>query len=117
MRGWIILGLGAGVLYYLATETNKLDKPIAETDELLHKIERKLHSMTGTKIIKVDNKVSQLKKEISQRMSTGELGALDDILESQYSVQEYKKEYCSGSAPRHESLSRDNLQFICDKLR
>ncbi|MPY26313.1 hypothetical protein FM037_28025 [Shewanella psychropiezotolerans] len=117
MRGWIILGLGAGVLYYLATETNKLDEPMAQTDALLQKIERKLDAMRGTKIIRVDNKTSQLKKEISQRMSTGELGALDDILESEYSVQSFKDEYCSGSAPRHESLSRDNLQYICDKLR
>ncbi|QFU25053.1 hypothetical protein FM038_024995 [Shewanella eurypsychrophilus] len=117
MRGWIILGLGAGVLYYLATETNKLDEPIARTDALLVKIERKLHAMTGTKIIKVDNKVSQLKKEISSRMSTGELGALDDILESEFSVQAYKDDFCNGSAPRHESLSRDNVQYICDKLR
>lgn len=25
MRGWIILGAGIGLLYYLATETDKLD--------------------------------------------------------------------------------------------
>ncbi|BAJ04284.1 hypothetical protein [Shewanella violacea] len=117
MRGWIILGLGVGVLYYLATETNKLDEPMAQTDALLLKIERKLDAMRGTKIIKVDNKASQLKKEISQRMSSGELSALDGILESEYSVQDFKDEYCSGAAPRHESFSRDNLQYICDKLR
>ena len=117
MKGGIILGLGAGVLYYMATETNMLDEPMAQTDAFLQKIERKLDATTGTKIIKVDNKTSQLKQEISQRMSTGELGALDDILESEYSVQSFKDEYCNGSAPRHESLSRDNLQYICDKLR
>lgn len=117
MRGWIILGLGAGMLYYLATETNTLDEPIAQTNAFLQQIERKLDATRGTKIIRVDNKTSQLKKEISQRMSTGELGALDDILESEYSVQSFQDDYCSGSAPRHESLSRDNLQYICDKLR
>ncbi|WP_299796759.1 hypothetical protein [uncultured Shewanella sp.] len=117
MRGWIILGLGAGLLYYLATETNKLDEPIAKSDELLQKIERKLDSMTGTKVIRVDNRVSHLKKEIGQRMSEQELRALDDILASEYSLQEFKEEYCSGSIKKHDSFNKDNLFFICDKLR
>ncbi|RTR27404.1 hypothetical protein [Shewanella atlantica] len=117
MRGWIILGLGAGLLYYVATETNKLDEPIAKSDELLQKIERKLDSLTGTKIIRVDNRIAHLKKEIGQRMSERELLALDKILASEYALQDFKDEYCSGKAKQHDSFNKDNLFFICDKLK
>lgn len=117
MRGWIILGIGAGLLYYVATETNKLDEPIAKSDELLQKIERKLDSLTGTKIIRVDSRVAHLKKEIGQRMSERELLALDKILASEYALQDFKDEYCSGKAKQHGSFSKDNLFFICDRLK
>ncbi|MCZ4338475.1 hypothetical protein [Shewanella colwelliana] len=117
MRGWIILGVGVGLLYYLATETDKLDEPMAQTDALMKKIERKLDSMTGTKIIKVDSHISQLKTEIANRLTKAELAALDSILESEQTVLEYKDEYCGGKASRFSDLSKDNQIFICDKLR
>ncbi|GIU02747.1 hypothetical protein [Shewanella algidipiscicola] len=117
MRGWIILGAGAGLLYYLATETNKLDEPMAQADALMQKAERKLDSMTGTKIIKVDNHLSQLKAEIANRLNKAEQAALEDIFESEQSVMAYKQQYCGDNASRFTILSRDNQLFICDKLR
>ena len=41
MKGWIILALLAGALYYLYTETDKLDAPIAQTEAMVKKIENK----------------------------------------------------------------------------
>jgi len=117
MRGWIILGAGVGLLYYLATETDKLDEPMAQTDALMTKIERKLDSMTGTKLIKADKHISQLKTEIANRMTKVELAALDGILESEHTVLEFKDEYCGDSPSRFMALSKDNQIFICDKLR
>lgn len=117
MRGWIILGLGVGLLYYVATETNKLDEPIAQSEALLQKIERKIQAMTGTTIIKANNRVSKLKQEIAERLSPSELSALDEILDSEDSLGEFKTEYCAGSSLKHKSLSQENIDFICDKLR
>jgi|GEM_PF-967642 len=117
MRGWITLGLGAGLLYYVATETNKLDEPIAKSNEILQKIERKLDSITGTRVIKVDNHIAHLKKEIGERMSKRELQALDDILVSEYTLQEFKDDYCGGKTKQHDYFNKENLFFICDKLK
>ncbi len=119
MRGWILLGLGASVFYYLATETNKLDGLMAQKDAFQQKIERKFDAISGTKFIKIDKETSQsqLKKKIAHRMSTEELSALDDILKSQNSIQTFEDEYCDGLALKHASLSQDNLQYLCDKLK
>ncbi len=117
MRGWIIVVGAVALLYYLITETDKLDKPIAETDALLQKIERKLDSMTGTRIIKVEQNVSQLKSEIIDRLNRTELAALDGILETKASVLEFKDEYCGHSSKRFNALSKENQTFICDKIR
>jgi hypothetical protein len=117
MRGWIILGVGVGLLYYLATETDKLDEPIAQTDALMAKIERKLDAMTGTKIIKVDRQLSQLKTDIANRLTKVELAALDGILASEQTLLEFKEEYCGDNASRFTVLSKENQTFICDKLR
>ena len=117
MRGWIILGAGIGLLYYLATETDKLDEPIAQTDALLKRIERKLDSMTGTQIIRVDKNIAMFKTQIAERLTRQELAALDDILESRDTVIEFKEKYCDNSNNRFDKLSKDNQQFICDKLR
>ena len=117
MRGWIILGLGVGLLYYAATETNKLDEPIAQSEALLKNIERKIHAMTGTTAIKNNDNRSQLKQEIAKRLSPRELTELDKILDSNDSLQEFKSEYCGASADKHENLSQENIYFICDKLR
>ncbi|QLE87581.1 hypothetical protein FLM48_22395 [Shewanella sp. Scap07] len=116
MKGWIILAIGVGVLYYLATETNELDKPIAQTEALLSQIENKIDAMTGTQIIKVDNRINNIKDEISDRLSNAELVVLDAILASEQSVSEYKQSFCGSKAPRHNDLSRDNQRFICDKI-
>lgn len=37
MKGWLILALLAGALYYLYTETDKLDAPIAKTEAMVKK--------------------------------------------------------------------------------
>ncbi|MCE9680589.1 hypothetical protein LZP69_15665 [Shewanella sp. AS1] len=117
MKGWIILGLGIGLIYYLVTETNKLDEPIDKTSAILKKIERKLDSMTGTRIIKVDHPISHLKKEIADRLSRAELLALDGILETKESVAEFRDEYCSSPQRRFTELTKENQTFICDKIR
>lgn len=117
MRGWIILGLGVGLLYYTATETNKLDEPIAQSEALLQKIEHKIQAMTGTAAIKTNDRMPKIKQEIAERLSPNELNALDNILDSKDSLGKFKAEYCSGSTLKHKSLSQENIYFICDKLR
>ncbi|MCG9698167.1 hypothetical protein [Shewanella sp. Isolate11] len=116
MKGWIIVAAGVAVLYYFATQTDKLDEPIAQTDALLKKIERKLDSMTGTRIIRVEHDISHLKSEIADRLDRKELAALDGILETKESVLEFKDQYCGDDSKRFTALSKENQTFICDKI-
>lgn len=116
MRGWIIIAALAGGLYYLYTETDKLDEPIAETQAVLKKIERKLDSLTGTQIIRVDGRLQKLKSEIGERLSAAELDEFDAVLTDKNSVLDFKAEYCSGNKNSHPVFDRENLQFICDNL-
>ncbi|MGX9459695.1 hypothetical protein ACWXWU_00450 [Shewanella sp. A14] len=115
MRGWVTLAIIAGVVYYFATETNKLDKPIDEIRGIYTKAEKKLESMTGTKIIRADKHLSQLKAEIYDRLSTIEIRELDGIFSSNEAITEFEGHYCQSSA-HHPVFSKDNLQFICDKI-
>ena len=115
MRGWISLAIIAGVIYYFATETDKLDEPINEIKYMFSKAEKKLSSMTGTKIIKIDKHIPKIKPEIYERLSTIEIRELDGIFTSNESISEFKSEYCHRSI-HHPVFSKDNLQFICDKI-
>ncbi|MCL1114329.1 MULTISPECIES: hypothetical protein [Shewanella] len=115
MRGWIGLAIIAGVIYYFATETDKLDKPINDIKSMFSKADQKLDSMTGTKIIKIDKHIPQVKAEIYERLSTIEIRELDGIFVSNESIAEFKSQYCHSSA-RHPVFSKENLQYICDKI-
>ena len=115
MRGWIILAMIAGGIYYFATETDKLDKPIDDIKSLLNKVDRKFDSMTGTKIIRVDKYIPQMKKEIYDRLSAIEIRELDGVFTSDEAISEFKKQYCH-SGVHHPVFTKDNLQYICDKL-
>ncbi|QDE33084.1 MULTISPECIES: hypothetical protein [Shewanella] len=115
MRGWIILAIIAGGIYYFATETDKLDKPINDIKSMFNKADRKLDSMTGTKIIRVDKHIPQIKTEIYDRLSTIEIRELDGVFTSNEAISEFKNQYCHSSA-RHPVFTKDNLQFICDKI-
>jgi len=116
MRGWILLALLIITVYFFATETNELDKPIAQTHALLKGIQDKIHAMTGTKIIRVENNTVRLKNEITRRLSDTEFKALDKIFKSPATIQTFKRDYCGTSTTKHEIFSRDNLYLICDKL-
>ncbi|MFQ6372492.1 hypothetical protein [Shewanella sp. YIC-542] len=116
MRGWIILAGVGGLIYYLATQTHTLDEPIATTEVLLNKIEQRLDAMTGTQIIRMEKKHAQLKAALSERLSNAELQELNHVLESQYTVADFKAEYCRGNVLTHPVFSKDNLQFICDNF-
>lgn len=116
MKGWILIGLVAGVIYYFATETDKLDKPISDANGIITNLGRKLDSMTGTKIIKVDNRIKQLKAQISERLSSSEQKELDYIFNSQNNIEDFKSDFCSSSNPTHPVLSKENLAYICDSL-
>lgn len=116
MRGWIGLAIIAGVIYYFATETDKLDKPINDIKSMFSKADQKLDSMTGTKIIKIDNQKQQVKAEIYERLSTIEIRELDGIYVNNESIAEFIDQYCHSSA-RHPVFSKENLQFICDKIQ
>ncbi|GGP48318.1 hypothetical protein GCM10009347_14320 [Shewanella algicola] len=115
MRGWIGLAIIAGIVYYFATETDKLDKPINDIKSMFTKADNKLDSMTGTKIIKIDKHIPQVKSEIRERLSTQESRELDRVFASNESIAEFKTQYCNSSA-RHSVFSKENLQFICDKI-
>jgi Na+/phosphate symporter len=116
MKGWITLLILAGILYYLLTETTQLDKPISQAEELVIKIHRKLDAMTGTKIIKMDKKVANLKADIAARLSTRELEELNQIVTSPENLEEFKDKYCNLRTISHPVFNKDNLEFICDKL-
>lgn len=116
MKGWILIAIVAGGVYYLATRTDKLDEPIAQTEVILKKIERKLDAMTGTQIIRIDKKKAHLLTSIGDRLSNAELGELDKVLSTPDGFSEFKDQYCQGNVVSHPVFSRDNLQFICDNL-
>ncbi|MCL1076372.1 hypothetical protein [Shewanella dokdonensis] len=116
MRGWIILAVLAAVIYYLATKTDKLDQPIAKTEALLNKIEHKLDTMTGTQIIRIDQKRTKLRASLAERLSDAELQELNRVLESPDAFTDFKDKYCKGNVVSHPLFSKDNLQFICDNF-
>ncbi|KFZ36125.1 hypothetical protein HR45_17815 [Shewanella mangrovi] len=116
MKGWLLIAVVVGVIYYLATRTDKLDEPIAHTEAMLNKIERKLDAMTGTQIIRIDKKKAQLRASIGERLSDAELQELDKVLSSPDSFHDFKDEYCQANVLSHPVFSRDNLEFICDNL-
>ncbi|MDF0536049.1 hypothetical protein KDN34_17240 [Shewanella yunxiaonensis] len=116
MRGWIILAVLAAIVYYLATKTDKLDEPIAKSEALLNKIERKLDAMTGTQIIRIDQKRAKLRSTLGERLSNAELQELNKVLESPDTFSDFKDEYCRSDVMSHPVFSKDNLQFICDNF-
>ena len=116
MRGWIILAVLAAVIYYLATKTDKLDQPIAETEALLNKIERKLDAMTGTQIIRIDQKRAKLRSSLAERLSDPELQELNRVLQTPDTFADFKDHYCKGNVVSHPVFSKDNLFFICDNF-
>ncbi|MGL5358450.1 MAG: hypothetical protein ACRDBI_01860 [Shewanella sp.] len=116
MKGWIILALLAGALYYLYTETDKLDAPIAKVENLATKVEHKLDSMTGTQIIKIDKKLAQARQDILERLSSTELTEFNKIPLTADAIADFKAEYCGTNATKHPVFSRDNLLYICDNL-
>lgn len=115
MRGWILLALIAAGIYYLATETTKLDKPIAQILAMFNKAENKLDSMTGTKIIKVNKQALHVKAAIAERLSGVELKAFEQMTLSPSDIEDFKEEYCHQDAG-HPVFSKENLRFMCDKL-
>ena len=116
MKGWIILAIIGGILYYLYTETDTLDEPIAEVEGIFQQAENKLDSMTGTQIQRIDDKVDLLKTDIADRLSASEQQALKLITHSQTKLDEFKDEFCSSGANSHSAFSKENQTYICDKL-
>ncbi|WP_394132182.1 hypothetical protein [Shewanella maritima] len=116
MRGWIGLAIIAGIIYYFATETDKLDEPIEFITNMFTQAERKLDSVTGTKIQRVDKRIPAIKADLSRRLNVAELAELDNILKSNYSLEDFTQTYCSESNAQHEIFTRDNLRYICDQL-
>ncbi|MFB2760847.1 hypothetical protein ACE012_15245 [Shewanella xiamenensis] len=116
MKGWIILALLSGALYYLYTETDKLDAPIAKTEEVIQKIENKVSSAMGTQIIKIDQNLTKARKEILARLSAPEVEEFNKIPLTEEGIADFKESYCGTKATEHPIFSRDNLLFICDNL-
>ena len=106
----------AAVIYYLATKTDKLDQPIAQTEALLNKIERKLDAMTGTQIIRIDQKRAKLRSSLAERLSDPELQELNRVLQTPDTFADFKDQYCQGNVVSHPVFSKDNLLFICDNF-
>ncbi|MEZ9236349.1 MULTISPECIES: hypothetical protein [unclassified Shewanella] len=115
MRGWILIALIAGVIYYFATETDKLDEPIAEIQSVMDNADDKISSMTGTKIIRKSDKVIKIPSGVIERLSGKEVNAFKDIFTNNESVANFKSEYC-GFGSKHPIFGKDNLQLICDKI-
>lgn len=116
MRGWIGLAIIGAIIYYFATETNKLDEPIEYVQTMFTTADKKISSMTGTTIQRVDHKIPIIKEKIYERLSTIEIRELDGVFTDSDSIAEFKEAYCSSSKESHPVFSRDNLQFICDQI-
>ncbi len=116
MKGWIILAIIGGILYYLYTETDTLDEPIAEVEGIFQQAENKLDSMTGTQIQRVDNTLDLLKSDIADRLSATENQALKAISQSNATLSEYKQDFCGSNAVKHSVFSKENQTYICDQL-
>ncbi|MGS0682539.1 hypothetical protein ACVBIL_15425 [Shewanella sp. 125m-7] len=116
MKGWIILAIIAGIVYYLYTQTDTLDEPIAEVEGIFQQAEDKLDSMTGTQIQRADNTLNLLKTDIADRLSATEQQALQLITQSQTKLNEFKTEFCGTGANKHSAFSKENQTYICDKL-
>lgn len=116
MKGWIILAIIGGILYYLYTETDMLDEPIAEVETIFQQAEDKVDSMTGTQLQRIDNTVKLLKTDIKDRLSAAEAKALESISQSQATLNRYKDDFCGSQASRHPIFSKDNQTYICDQL-
>lgn len=116
MKGWILIALIGGVLYYLYTKTDTLDEPIAKVQAVYQQAEEKLDSMTGTQIKHIDNKVNLLTTDIAERLSATEQQALKLISQSQEKLDDYNERYCGNSAERYTSFSKENQTYLCDKL-
>lgn len=116
MKGWIILALLCGALYYLYTETDKLDAPIAKTEEMVQKIESKVSSAMGTQIIKMDQNLTKVRKDILERLSAAEIEEFNKIPLTEDGIADFKESYCGTNAVEHSTFSQDNLLFICDNL-
>ncbi|ABZ78812.1 conserved hypothetical protein [Shewanella halifaxensis HAW-EB4] len=116
MKGWIILAIIGGIIYYLYTQTDTLDEPIAEVQDIYQQAEDKLDSMTGTQIQRIDDKVDLLKTDIADRLSATEQQALHLITQSQAQLDQFKDDFCGSGANKHSAFSKDNQTYICDKL-
>lgn len=116
MKGWILIALIGGILYYLYTETDTLDEPVAEVQAIYQQAEDKLDSMTGTQMKRIDAKVDLLTTDIVERLSVTEQQALTLISQSQAKLDDYKERYCGNGAERHSSFSKENQTYLCDKL-
>ncbi len=115
MRGWILIALIGGGIYYFATETDKLDKPIAEIQSVINGAETKLDSMTGTKITRKENNVPKIPSSVIERLTSSELSELQSSFTTHESLAEFKDDYC-GFGLSNPVISKENLQFICDKI-
>ncbi|PMG74930.1 hypothetical protein BCU84_17750 [Shewanella sp. 10N.286.51.B7] len=115
MRGWILIALIGGVIYYFATETNKLDEPIAEIQSVINSADDKVTSMTGTKIIRKSEKVIAIPSGVIERLSDKEASEFKAIFTDNSTVAAFKDDYC-GFGARHPVIGKENLQLICDKI-
>ena len=115
MRGWILIALIGGAIYYFATETDKLDEPIAAIQSVLNNADEKVTSMTGTKIIRKSDKVIAIPSGVIDRLTAKEASEFKAIFTDNSTVDAFNDEYCSFGA-RHPVISKDNLQLICDKI-
>lgn len=116
MKGWIILALIGGGIYYLATQTDKLDEPIAKTEAFVAGVEKKVDSMTGTQIIKIDHKAQKVRTDIIERLSIPELQVFNQMQLTPEAIAQFKADYCGTRAPQKTVYSRDNLLYLCDNL-
>ncbi|MCL1067984.1 hypothetical protein L2735_14410 [Shewanella olleyana] len=115
MRGWILIALIGGVIYYFATETDKLDEPIAEIQSVLNSADEKVTSMTGTKIIRKSDKVISMPSGVIERLSSKEALEFKSIFTDNATVAAFDDEYC-GFGAKHPVFGKENLQLICDKI-
>ncbi|MBR9728934.1 hypothetical protein ACFOD0_16730 [Shewanella intestini] len=116
MRGWIFLAIVAGILYFTATKTDKLDTPIAYVHHFFNDAEHKIDKATGTTIQRTDKHLPKLAADLADRLTPEEMTVAQQIFTDERSVAAFKQQYCQHSYSRHDTLSAENLQYICDQL-
>ncbi|MGI2261359.1 hypothetical protein [Shewanella sp. GXUN23E] len=116
MKGWLILGILAGGIYYLYNNTDIFNEQKTEAQTQYQAFENKVKNMTSTQITRVDNQLGDIRANFRKRMNKAEQAELELITSSRETISDFKDNFCTESVPSHPVFSRENTRALCDLL-